>query len=379
MDVWITYFDAAGRRRSRRFCNQTEALRFAAAPPKGVKHVVVPPGLQKKMPTRSQIAERFPVIPNPEPRWDVKRTSEPKTPVDGSPIQHSWARKDNKFYANFESREQAAAALIELYQQGWAIRTLSVKTGVGSRIVKRLLRYNGIPLRTRRYRNLQDARAGWEEAFSEPTPAALYWAGFLMADGSIIEKKGESGIDCRISVADGDHIRALRDFVGRGTLYRTNVKGRAPLVGWRVYSQSIAGDLARWGVVSRKGTLDNLAPQGEARMSIDFWRGMLDGDGTIRISNTSPQVALTGRRGISEAFIEFVEATIDLKLLPRYDPISGALLTRKLRIHKYKEGGGTKVILNGQNAVSLCELLYAEVTEGLFLPRKRQAALELIW
>jgi hypothetical protein len=148
------------------------------------------------------------------------------------------------------------------------------------------------------------------------------------------------------------------------------------MVGWQVISQRMADDLAQWGIVSGKSTLEDVAPQGEARMSVDFWRGMIDGDGCIRMSGNSPQVNLTGRRGINEAFVKFVEASIPLRLLPRLDRTTKQRL-RKLRIHEYKKGGGTKVILNGQNAVTLCELLYANAADGLYLRRKREAAIEI--
>lgn len=186
-----------------------------------------------------------------------------------------------------------------------------------------------------------------------------------MADGSIIQRKGDPRISCGLNEFDGEHVRALCEFVGRGQLRSYK---KLSMVYWGVYSQPMADDLARWGIVPRKGAQDDTAPKGEARMSVDFWRGMIDGDGHIRMSGRSPQIGLTGRRGISQAFVEFLEANIRLRYYRH---------KKKLTIHEYPSGGGTKVILNGLNALSLCELLYARAPLGLYLPRKRKAAMEI--
>jgi hypothetical protein len=47
-------------------------------------------------------------------------------------------------------------------------------------------------------------------------------------------------------------------------------------------------------------------------------------------------------------------------------------------MHEYPEAGGTKVILNGPNAWKLCKPLYETVPERPYLPREREAALEII-
>ena len=376
MEVWIAYVDRTGCQRRRRFRNQSDALNFVTNPPEGVaKFLNAPIDLQAKSSQRAEATHRITGFPIRE----LDRTEHSKYPptlIDCKPIRHSWSQKKCRLSEDFDSADEAAVALIERYEQGWAINTLAGEFHMHRDTIKKLLVHNRIPLRTRRFRKLQDARPGWEEAFSKPTAAALYWAGFLMADGSIVRRQGEPAIDCRLALRDIDHIRALCDFVGRGKPITHKAKGQAPLVGWRVISEPMAGDLARWGIVPVKGRLDDTAPKGEARLSIDFWRGMIDGDGSIGMSGRSPQVQLTGRRGISEAFIEFVEANLMLHLLPRYDRTAKRYL-RKVRIHEYPEGGATKVILNGKNAVALCELLYANAPHGLYLRRKRGAAIEI--
>lgn len=369
MGVWISYVDRTGRHRKRCFRDLTEAHNFATNPPKGVAQVLsVPQKLQAQSLQRMEGTNQLTGLLDYEP-YQRERVQRPPTPIDCQPIQQTWTHHRSRLSEYFDSADEAAVTLIERYEQGWAINTLAREFHAHRDTIKNLLRHNNIALRTRRFRNLQNARPDWEEAFSKPTPAALYWAGFLMADGSIVQRKGEPTVICRIGVKDSYHIQALCVFAGRGKPLLMKVRGQAPLVGWEVISQRMADDLARWGIVPRKGRHDDTAPNGAACMSIDFWRGMIDGDGSIGWSGASPQIKLTGRRGISEAFIKFIEASI---------PLHHHGANKKLRIHKYAEGGGTKMILNGQNAVSLCELLYAEVPAGLYLLRKREAAIEIV-
>ncbi len=376
MKVEIEYIDKTGNRRTRWFQDNAEAFRFVVNPPKGVAEIVnAPEEFQLKAQRRGKTKATIAGLRHRDPGW-VSGPNKSQPVISSNSIQFSWARKGCRLFECFSSVDEAAAALVERYSQGWAINTLAREFHLHRDTITNLLVENNTPIDRRRFRKLQEARAGWEEAFSKPTASALYWAGFLMADGSIVRSKGEPCVQCRIGLRDIDHIRALCDFVGRGKPQMAKAKGQVPLVGWRVISQLMANDLARWGIFPGKGRLNDAAPKGQARISVDFWRGMIDGDGSIRMSGRSPQVQLTGRRGISEAFIEFVEANLKLHLLRRYDSTTKRYL-RKLRIYEYPEGGGTKVILNGQNAVALCELLYSEASDGLYLRRKREAAIQI--
>ena len=283
---------------------------------------------------------------------------------------HHRRRSDSHLCKTFSTCEEAAAAIIERYQGGYAFSTIGRKFGISGTVIKELLQANGVEIRTKRRRNLQNARPGWEDSFARPTPGALYWAGFLMADGSIIETKGEATIACRLATKDRKHVEALAAFVGRGEprYVRAYRKEHGALVDWRVMSDRIADDLARWGVVPRKGRLDHAAPKGDALDSVDFWRGVIDGDGSLTWSGKSPQIRLTGRRGICEAFVAFVEKQVDLHLPKR----------GRLKVYDYNENGACRVVINAVNAGRLAELLYGTAPNGLYLDRKRERAMKMI-
>ncbi len=286
------------------------------------------------------------------------------------PLMKSWGQRNSHLREHFSTCEEAAATIIERYKRGYAFSTIGRDLGVKQLMIKTLLQENDVEIRTKRRRKLQNARPRWEECFARPTPRALYWAGFLMADGTIIETKGEATIACRLATKDRKHVEALATFVGRGeAVYRRPYrKEHGPIYTWYVYSDLIADDLARWGIVPRKGRIDDIAPKGAALDSVDFWRGVIDGDGSLTWSGKSPQIRLTGRRGICEAFVAFVEKHVDL-----YLPKRG-----RLKVYDYNENGACRVVINAVNAGRLAELLYGAAPERLCLDRKRERALEMI-
>lgn len=286
------------------------------------------------------------------------------------PLMNSWEHPKSHLREHFATCEEAATAIIERYKRGYAFSTIGRDLGVKQLGIKKLLQENDVGIRTKRRRKLQNARPGWEECFARPTPGALYWAGFLMADGSIIERNGEVSIQCGLATKDHKHVEALAAFVGRGeAVYRRPYrKEHGALVYWRVLSDRIADDLARWGIVPRKGRLDHAAPKGDALESVDFWRGIIDGDGSLTWSGKSPQIRLTGRRGICEAFVAFVEKHVDLHLPKR----------GRLKVYDYNENGACRVVINAVNASRLAELLYGTAPKGLYLDRKRERAIKMI-
>ena len=286
------------------------------------------------------------------------------------PLMKSWGQRNSHLREHFSTCEEAAAAILERYKRGYASSTISRAFGMNETVIKNLLYENDVEIRSKRRRNLQNARPGWEESFARPTPGSLYWAGFLMADGSVVERSGEVSIQCGLTTKDRKHVEALAAFVGRGeAVYRRPYrKEHGALVYWQVLSDRIADDLARWGIVPRKGRIDDIAPKGDALDSVDFWRGIIDGDGSLTWSGKSPQMRLTGRRGICEAFVAFVEKHVDL-----HPPKRG-----RLKVYDYNENGACRVVINAVNAGRLAELLYGTAPEGLYLDRKRDQALKMI-
>ena len=223
-------------------------------------------------------------------------------------------------------------------------RTASVKDGAGARPFKRRL-----PLR--------------EDAFAEITPESAYWAGMLMADGCVMKKC----VRLALAAEDAAHIEKFRRFLGSG--HKIHIYARGPWKGYQrqnlhslsVSCQPMVDDLAALGIVPRKSGKEFAGPA--VAMNPDFWRGVIDGDGTLYLSvregRTRPVLSLcNGGPALLEQFRTFAQTIADF---------TGNIQVNKDGVHT--------VTLTGRAAVAVTAALYEKAPVAL--DRKAEKA-ELI-
>lgn len=174
--------------------------------------------------------------------------------------------------------EQNELAL-RLCRDGKTIDEAAAEAGVSNRHVKKLLADTDIEMRQGRppEHDLNHA------AFDQPTPEALYWYGFLLADGALhYDNYGSPILATGLSVKDRGHVEKLRAFLGSTHTIGINTAGEGTFGGdsstFRVRSKQIAEALVKWGFTTVKA---ERLPRGGAENSRDFWRGMVDGDGSV--------------------------------------------------------------------------------------------------
>ncbi|GHJ11054.1 hypothetical protein TPA0907_54210 [Micromonospora humidisoli] len=147
------------------------------------------------------------------------------------------------------------------------------------------------------------------DAFDSLTPDACYWIGFLFADGCVSYRPGYlPQISIGLAERDRDQLVALRDYLGCGnSISRTNpIQGSCQ---FSVRSRSLADRLIELG---RYG--DSIDER--LVVSRDFWRGVVDGDGSLGIykraspsGRTFAQFRVVGRRHVLTAFVAFLESS----------------------------------------------------------------------
>lgn len=145
-------------------------------------------------------------------------------------------------------------------------------------------------------------------AFDELTSVSAYWIGFLFADGSVAPCKQSLTVQLRISECDRDHLVKLRTFLGSTHTISTAPAGNyggypsRPSVCLRVGSERLAQRLLSLG--RYEGTIN-----GTLTRSRDFWRGVVDGDGSLGFLATGyPYFGLVGSRRLLEAFLLFLKS-----------------------------------------------------------------------
>lgn len=202
-----------------------------------------------------------------------------------------------------------------------------------------------------------------EDAFSLPlSDAAAYWAGFLMADGSVgrTEDQRAPAISLDLADVDVDHVAAFRSFVGSSHNLQHRAENKSTRAQFR--SARIAADLAVLGVTPSKSTREEAS--GHVSLNRHFWRGFADGDGCYHwhVGNT-PQFALCGSRKILSRFVSFLKS-------------NGVEVDGRASIGEHR--GTHQLALYGDRTRDWIRLAYMGDAGLVCLRRKRALAMEIV-
>ncbi|MFG3422219.1 hypothetical protein [Micromonospora sp. NPDC048063] len=165
------------------------------------------------------------------------------------------------------------------YQAGVTLGQLATAYGITEPSVRGLVLRRGVPLR----RVVHTLR---HDAFDELTPDACYWIGFLFADGSISYRRNHiPQISVGLAERDRAHLLKLRTFLGSTSV----ISAPSPThhsCQFSVRSQRLADRLVALG--RYQGPIN-------ARLveSRDFWRGVVDGDGSVGVYRRSRSAPAT--------------------------------------------------------------------------------------
>lgn len=194
-----------------------------------------------------------------------------------------------------------------------------------------------------------------ENAFDTLTEESAYWVGFLMADGCV------SGRYLRLGLAEIDlpHIEKLKTFLGSSHVVAYSPEG---VYQFAVSSRRLASALAKYGVVPRKTHSAQVIGLEHNR---HFWRGVIDGDGSLGIYRSGrnmlprPRIQLVGSRELLTQFIAFVKARFP-----------------ECRLNMTPSRSIYYVGTNGKFARALVALLYSDCST--YLGRKYDKAVEIL-
>ena len=210
-----------------------------------------------------------------------------------------------------------------------------------------------------------------EHAFDIVNEESAYWMGILMTDGNVCHKKDKRGritghvISLSLQEDDLAHLKAFQKFIGSShTLHhRINLKTIVPSKSYELSFSSIrmASSLARFGFVSNKSRIAKVKLLEDNR---DFWRGTVDGDGTISIDSLGrPWMKLIGSFEMILQFKEFLERNLDMKMPQVYNEI-------------YDGGSIDRIVISCNTCIRVLKLLYDN--SSVYLERKFRRAQHLI-
>lgn len=195
--------------------------------------------------------------------------------------------------------------VINEYNDGLSVIEVADKLNLDRNKVKRILLKNGIKIRTRGETQLLNRNYRCFETIDSEEKS--YWLGFIMADGCCIKNKLTIGLKGE----DKSHLEKFKKFINSPNkisegVVKLNNKIFTSCC-FTVTCKILVQDLLKYGVTERKSnTLDpnlNLIPKEFLK---DFWRGVIDGDGSvILVDNRYVTISLTGTKLICKKLLEF--------------------------------------------------------------------------
>lgn len=239
--------------------------------------------------------------------------------------------------------ETQAEDIAVRYLEGESAAKLAAEYGLHRNSIYKILRVNGVP---RRSRNLSVCSLN-ENVFDVVTPEGAYWIGFLMADGNIryTSDHRQPQVSLALAGRDAEHVARFRAFLGSSHTLHVRKTGSVAL---EVRSRKLVDTLAQYGITPRKSLTAQVS---ELEDNIDFWRGVVDGDGNLRVDHGHRAIRLCGAQALMEQFAAFV-----------HRHVSGGPWTVKPFRTIYT------LDVTGPTAVALARLLY--FPGAVALPRK---------
>lgn len=245
---------------------------------------------------------------------------------------------------------------VKLYNGGMSIWKISDVFGIYGQSVWKYLKRRGVKFRNSSERN-RDYPVN-ELAFDSINEQSAYWAGFMMADGCVQNSGKSYAISLSLAVVDYRHVELFRDFIAPQAKVFERKKNIGASCTFRVRSRLLGEALIRLGVTPRKSFTAKVCD--ELALNRDFWRGEIDGDGSIHlIAEGYWALNLVGSHDGMMQFAAFCS-----HILPGFDP------TVKATANIFR------VSMAGRKAAIILKALYDGCSVAL--ERKRLLALEAI-
>jgi hypothetical protein len=260
-----------------------------------------------------------------------------------------------------DSRIQIA---LERYLQGSTLTQVSSELKVDRNVLARIFKeHDLLKSRSELIRKNKSGKEVKDDALDILTPEALYWIGFLYADGHI--EKGRPRITLTLQKDDYEHLVKFSNFFGC-TIREVKGSGKYKDITYircAFSSQKIYDKLKFFDFTNNK-TL-SITPHNLLIGSKDFWRGLVDRDGSLYYSNEVKRKAnplkmdLYGTEETLKSFLNYIHANS---------------ITTETKPRKRKNANVYQLTISDV-ACKAIKLLYKDAT--IYLDRKYNTYLEM--
>jgi len=152
------------------------------------------------------------------------------------------------------------------------------------RFIAHILKMNNITIR-----NLPQK---WNKSFFDNFNALnCYWAGFLFADGHIVDKGNTTGFAVKLSLKDLEHLNTFKKDLELENEVSIHNNTNSCLI--KITQGDLAHKLLKFGLNINK-TFEFIEPKIPNDLLPHFIRGWIDGDGTIKVTKHQERIKLVG-------------------------------------------------------------------------------------
>jgi transposase len=190
--------------------------------------------------------------------------------------------------------------IVKLYDGGMDAPDIANRFNCHSSMVYYVLENSG---RQRRPRGCENT----DYFDSIDTPEKAYWLGFIGADGCVTGFASDNPrLVIKLARKDREHLATLHRALGASRPVRDfedmSLGVRRPYSALTVYSPHLVEALGRAGITARK--TNALEPwAGAPELMPHYWRGLIDGDGSITINDRGVYVGFTGSEACVRGFL----------------------------------------------------------------------------
>lgn len=244
--------------------------------------------------------------------------------------------------------------------------TLADAFFVSNDTILKVLKQNGVQIKNKNHCRYLHKNYN-ENAFSVPGEERDYFFGFLLADGWL--KSNLNIITINIKQTDFKLLEDLKKFLrsDNSIRYYDRFDKRTKKT-YKICHFSFSGkpvtDCVSFGFSLSKSLKESVKEK-YFLTSRHFWRGMIDGDGSVRIcknrsnNSFSKQISLCGSSEIIDSFIDYCQKFCNVNFKPTIRKVK----TKKDGLFLFS------VTFCGNNCLKIIKILYND--SGVFLERKK--------
>lgn len=245
----------------------------------------------------------------------------------------------------FKLSDDTQRQIVEAYKAGAQASEIYESFGIKYSLMKYALNRYGVEAREPHKRRSMAALD--ESAFKVINRDSLYWAGMLGADGNV----SKNTVSLYLHQNDEYLLYRFKEFLK--TDINVSRKKDCKCSFLSVTRKEMAEDLIPFGITPKKSL--TYSPPQFCCDSADFWRGAIDGDGSITVVKGALRVDLCGSFNCMTSYLEWVRKNCEAKC------------------NVCANGSIFRVCLSGKNAIKIAKILYAG-SPKYFMERKYEKA-----